>query len=156
MKVLYVDLDIVQHSDSLILILSRCHWYLPCSLAVIGICPTLSLSLVFALLSRCHWYLPSSFAVIDICPPLSLSLVFALLISSVLSSWCSTAKLFFHHDWFDRAELIKITHPVIGILSLYYYLLFVFVGFCIFSHVQFHSQLLALLYFPYLSLPNPS
>ena len=78
MKVLYVDLDIVQLSDSFILILS--------------------LSLVFALLSRCHWYQPSSLAVIGICPPLSLSLVFALLISSVSSSWCSTVKLFFHHD----------------------------------------------------------
>ena len=84
MKVLYVDLDIVQHSDSLILILSRCHWYLPCSLAVIGICPTLSLSLVFALLSRCHWYLPSSLAVIGICPADILSIVQLVFYSEII------------------------------------------------------------------------
>ena len=50
-------------------------------------------------------------------------------------------------------ELVKITHPVIGILSLYYYLLFVFVSFLMCSF-KVSCLFFTFLIYRYLFLPS--
>ena len=67
MNLLYVDLNIVHHPDSAILIFPHCHWHLS-----YWYHPD-SAVLVF---HRCHWCLPYW-------------------VSSVSSSWCSLVKLIF-------------------------------------------------------------
>ena len=47
-------------------------------------------------------------------------------------------------------KLVAMTHPLIGLLSLFYYLLLAFFCFCLLCRIQFQSPMLLFLYFSYM------